>query len=85
MQQQKRYEANLPALPLEDARARVRQLEVRSKETELAIKERELELASRKAVLSGLHMEHRHSERQRTLLTLTTHWGLYKGSPVLRL
>ena len=37
VQQQKRHEANLPALPLEDARARVRQLEVRSKETELAI------------------------------------------------
>ena len=57
VQQQKRHEANLPALPLKDARARVRQLEVRSKETELAIKERELELASRKAVLAGLHME----------------------------
>ena len=65
MQQQKRHEANMPALPLEEARARVRQLEVRSKETELAIKNRELELASRKAVLAGLHIKH--SEQQQHL------------------
>ena len=62
MQQQERHEANQSALPLEDARARVRQLEVRSKEIELAIEDRELELASRKAALAGLQMEH--SERQ---------------------
>ena len=56
VQQQKRHKANLSALPLEDAHARVRQLqEVRSKETELAIKDRKLELASREAVLAGLY------------------------------
>ena len=53
VQQQKGHEANLSALPLKEARARVCQLEVRSKETELAIKDRELELASRGAVLAA--------------------------------
>ena len=48
MQQQKQHEANLPALPLKDTRARVCQLVVRSKEAKLATKDR-LELASRKA------------------------------------
>ena len=62
MQQQKGHEASLPVLSLEEARACVRQLEVRSKETELAIKDCKLELASRKTALAGLHTKH--SEQQ---------------------
>ena len=58
VQQQKWHEASLPALPPEDTRARVRQLEVRPKDMELAIMECELELASRKAVLAGLQVKH---------------------------